>query len=105
MEYLQLNCCSSVLTQAETGCPLLETLMHVSKGPHWFVITFACGCIFAGSMALVEAIRDGRRQLIQMAGDGLIFKEILQYPKLPVMSVINSIFILFHLRLSRFLNN
>merc|ERR1711928_1856 len=54
-------------------------------------------------MALVEAIRDGRRQLIQMAGDGLIFKEILQYPKLPVMSVINSIFILFHLRLSRFL--
>ena len=84
-----LNCCFSVLTKAETGCPLLETLMHVSKGPHWFVITFACGCILAGSIALVEAIRDGRRQLTQMAADGLVYKEILKYSQLPIVSVSN----------------
>lgn len=77
----------SVLTKQQSSSPLLDILAHLSKGPHWFVITFACGCIFAGSLSLVEAVHDGRRHIVKIAADGLLFKQLARYSKLPVVLI------------------
>lgn len=63
------------------GCPLLETLITITKDSHWCVAIFASLSILASSTTLIEAIQDGRHLVVKLASDGLLFKRLAAHTK------------------------
>lgn len=72
----------SVFGHIKSGSPLLEIWMSLASGPHWSAAIFSCCCILVGSLSLVEAIQDSKRQINKMSSDGLIWKRLAADPKL-----------------------
>ena len=89
------------LASHETSAPLLEILVNISAGQHWFVVTFACFCISIGSLSLVEVIHDSRRNVMKMASDGLFFKYFVQKTSLASLVVL-ALSVMLELLLSTF---
>ena len=80
----------SILIQQKSSSPLLEILTSVTHDEshrHWFVITFSCGCIVIGALSLIEALQDGRRHLVKMANDGLLFKSFAANTKWSLLAI------------------
>lgn len=55
---------------------MLEVLTNLTKGSHWFIVTFSCLCIPVASLSLVETILDGDKHAVKMAADGLLPHQI-----------------------------